>query len=36
VRDSFKSEEFSAALSNKFNSKHWKTSEMFDKSHWKV
>jgi len=27
----FKIEEFSAALSNKFSSKHWKPGEMFDK-----
>jgi len=31
--DWFKIEEFSATVSNKFNSKNWKTGEMFDKSH---
>jgi len=31
--DWFKIEEFSAALSNKFNHKHWKKREMFDKPH---
>ena len=29
----FKIEEFCAALSNKYHSKHWKTGEMFHKSH---